>query len=220
MIHVDGPKQWTNTGKNEAMAEAVLSALHRKDLVTDAQRDYLAGLLSPEAAAATGLPVEPDAQAAYVLATLLNPAVRRTVSPAIRDVTATARVSAERRTEVVGELALRPILSLASILPKSDQARTQIEEMAPAYPARVGSASIRQEAGRSPAAIPACYWKRPSQSWPRPPPTPPPRAGRHGLSSRPWRSSTSRGPKRCSASRSAAAGRTWTRGARVTSWPP
>lgn len=77
MIHVDGPKQWTNTGKNEAMAEAVLSALHRKDLVTDAQRDYLAGLLSPEAAAATGLPVEPDAQAAYVLATLLNPAVRR-----------------------------------------------------------------------------------------------------------------------------------------------
>jgi hypothetical protein len=133
MIHVDGPKQWSNTGKNEAMAEAVLNALHRNDQVTQAQRDYLAGLLSPTAAAAVGLPVETDAQAAYVLATLLDPAVRQTISPAIRDVTATARVTGARRAEVVAELALRPIRSLASVLPQGDPARTQIENMAPAY---------------------------------------------------------------------------------------
>ena len=41
--------------------------------------------------------MEPDAQAAYVLATLLDPAVRKIVHPAIRDVTAAARVSPSRK---------------------------------------------------------------------------------------------------------------------------
>jgi hypothetical protein len=133
MIHVEGPKQWSNTGKNEAMAEAVISALYRNEHATATERDYLAGLLAPDAAAAAGLPVESDAQAAYVLAKLFDPAVRTTVSPAIRDVTATARVSASRRADVAAELALRPIRSLASVLPANDRARSQIEEMAPAY---------------------------------------------------------------------------------------
>lgn len=133
LLHVDGAKQWSTTGKNEAMAEAVLNALHRNELVTGVQRDYLAGLLAPAAAAAAGLPVEPDAQAAYVLATLLDPAARTTVSPAIRDVTATARVTAARKAEVAAELALRPIRSLAGVLPAGDPARAQIEEMSPVY---------------------------------------------------------------------------------------
>jgi hypothetical protein len=133
VIHVAGPKQWSNTGKNEAMAEAVLDALHRNEHVTQAQRDYLAGLLTPAAAAGVGLPVEADAQAAFVLATLLDPAVRHTVSWAIRDVTAIARVTGARKAEVAAELALRPIRSLASVLPQGDLARTQIENMAPAY---------------------------------------------------------------------------------------
>lgn len=145
MIHVDGPKQWSNTGKNEAMAEAVLNALYRNDLVTEVKRDYLAGLLPPGAAATVGLPVEADAQAAYVLATLLDPAVRTTVSPAIRDVTATARVTAARKAEVAAELALRPIRSLAGVLPQGDPARAQIEEMAPVY--RRASRMTRYSAG-------------------------------------------------------------------------
>ena len=96
-----------------SMAEAVLSALHRNDLVTAVQRDYLAGLLSPRTAAAVGLPVNPDAQAAYVLAKLLDPALTATVAPAIRDVTSTARVTAARKAEVAAELAMRPIRSQA-----------------------------------------------------------------------------------------------------------
>lgn len=133
MLHVDGPKQWSYTGKNEAMAEAVLSALHRNDIVTAVQRDYLAGLLSPQAAAAVGLPVEPDAQAAYVIATLLDPALRSTVAPAIRDVTAVARVTGSRKAEVAAELAMRPIGSLVGVLPAGDPARVQIEGMRPVY---------------------------------------------------------------------------------------
>lgn len=133
MIHVDGAKQWSIVGKNEAMAEAILNALHRNDLLTEVKRDYLAGLLSPTDAEAVGLPVQADAQAAYVLATLLNPAVKTTVSLAIRDVTATARVTGARKADVVGELALRPIRSLASVLPQGDPARSQIEEMVPVY---------------------------------------------------------------------------------------
>jgi hypothetical protein len=133
MLHVDGPKQWSYAGKNEAMAEAVLSALYRNDLVTAVERDYLGGLLPPQTAAAAGLPVEPDAQAAYVIATLLDPALTSTVAPAIRDVTAMARVTASRKAEVAAELAMRPIGSLAGVLPAGDPARAQIEGMRPVY---------------------------------------------------------------------------------------
>lgn len=135
MIHVDGPRQWSNTGKNEAMAESVLNALHRDDSgrVSALKREYLAGLLTPEQAAANSLPVEADAQSAYVLATLLDPSVSRLVSRAIRDVTATARVTGGRKAEVVAELALRPIRSLASTLDQADPAREEIDQMAPAY---------------------------------------------------------------------------------------
>jgi hypothetical protein len=80
-----------------------------------------------------------------VLAKLLDPALTATVAPAIRDVTSTARVTAARKAEVAAELAMRPIRSLAGILPASDPARAKIEEMAPVY--RRASRMKRYSAG-------------------------------------------------------------------------
>jgi hypothetical protein len=133
MLHVDPPRPWTPTGKLEAMAEAVLEVLRSADVLDDTRHDYLAGLLTPEAAGEAGLPTLRDEQAAHVLATLLQPDLRPLVDRGIMDVTAKKSVSAGRRTDVVAELALRPTRSAAVTLPAGDPARGRANAMRAAY---------------------------------------------------------------------------------------
>ncbi|HEX4101459.1 MAG TPA: hypothetical protein VHY21_13115 [Pseudonocardiaceae bacterium] len=133
MLHVDPPRPWTPTGKLEAMAEAVLEVLRSASVLDDTRHDYLAGLLTPEAAAAAGLPTQRDEQAAHVLATLLQPDLRDLVDRGIMDVTAKKSVTANRRSDVVAELALRPTRSAAVILPPGDPARERANAMRAAY---------------------------------------------------------------------------------------
>jgi hypothetical protein len=133
MLHVDPPRPWTPTGKLEAMAEAVLEVLRSANVLDDTRHDYLAGLLTPEAAGEAGLPTLPDEQAAHVLATLLQPDLRPLVDRGIMDVTAKKSVSAGRRTDVVAELALRPTRSAAVTLPVGDPARGRANAMRAAY---------------------------------------------------------------------------------------
>ncbi|MGV9667377.1 hypothetical protein [Nocardia niigatensis] len=133
MLHVDPPRPWTPTGKLEAMAEAVLEVLRSANVLDDVRHDYLAGLLTPEAAEAAGLPTQPDEQAAYVLATLLKRDLRELVDRGIMDVTAKKSVSAGRRTDVVAELALRPTRSAAVALPPGDPVRERATAMRAAY---------------------------------------------------------------------------------------
>jgi hypothetical protein len=133
MLHVDPPRPWTQTGKFEAMAESVLEVLRSANVLDDTRHDYLAGLLTPEAAAEAGLPTLRDEQAAHVLATLLQPDLRHLVDRGIMDVTAKKSVSAGRRTDVVAELALRPTRSAAVTLPVGDPARARASAMRAAY---------------------------------------------------------------------------------------
>ncbi|MFJ5778793.1 hypothetical protein [Streptomyces sp. NPDC093094] len=133
MLHVDPPRPWSQTGKLEAMAEAVLDVLRVDGVLDDSVHDYLAGLLTPSEAKDAGLPVERDAQAAYVLATLLREHHRELVERGIRDVTAKKSVSAGRRTEVIAELALRPTRSVATTLEVGHPERVRAERMRAAY---------------------------------------------------------------------------------------
>ncbi|MEU3514615.1 hypothetical protein ABZ770_04885 [Streptomyces sp. NPDC006654] len=133
MLHVDPPRPWSQTGKLEAMAEAVLDVLRADGVLSDPVHDYLAGLLTPREAKEAGLPVERDEQAAYVLATLLREQHRELVDRGIRDVTAKKSVSAGRRTEVIAELALRPTRSIATTLAFGDPERLRAERMRAAY---------------------------------------------------------------------------------------
>lgn len=133
LLHVDPPKPWSPTGKLEAMAEAVLQVLREAQVVDDNIHDFLAGLLSPAEAAAAGLPTERDSQAAFVLATLLQPQHREMVDRGIRDVTAKKSVSVGRRTDVVAELALRPTRSESITLPPNSAGRIRAEQMRAAY---------------------------------------------------------------------------------------
>ena len=133
MLHVDPPRPWSQTGKLEAMAEAVLDVLRGVDVLDDPVHDYLAGLLTPDQAKAHGLPVEYDEQAAFVLATLLRVQHRDLVDRGIRDVTAQRNVGAGRRTDVIAELALRPTRSLATTMSASDPARARAERMRAPY---------------------------------------------------------------------------------------
>jgi len=133
MLHVDPPRPWTPTGKLEAMAEAVLEVLRSASVLDDSRHDYLAGLLTPAAAAEAGLPTLRDEQAAYILATLLQPDLRDLVDRGIMDVTAKKSVTAPRRTDVVAELALRPTRSAAVTLRLGDPERERASAMRAAY---------------------------------------------------------------------------------------
>ena len=115
------------------MAEAVLEVLRSASVLDDTRHDYLAGLLTPEAAAEAGLPTLRDEQAAYILATLLQPDLRDLVDRGIMDVTAKKSVTANRRTDVVAELALRPTRSAAVTLRLGDPARERAGAMRAAY---------------------------------------------------------------------------------------
>lgn len=133
MLHVDPPRPWTPTGKLEAMAESVLEVLRSAQVLDDAHHDYLAGLLTPDAAKTAGLPTLRDEQAAYVLATLLRPDLRELVERGIMDVTAKKSVSAPRRNDVIAELALRPTRSEAVALPAGHPTRDRAGAMRAAY---------------------------------------------------------------------------------------
>ena len=133
MLHVDPPRPWTPTGKLEAMAESVLEVLRSANVLDDTRHDYLGGLLTPGAAEAAELPTLRDAQAAYVLATLLQPDLRELVDRGIMDVTAKNSVTVGRRTDVVAELALRPTRSEAVPLQAGDQTRERANTMRAAY---------------------------------------------------------------------------------------
>ncbi|MCS0638698.1 hypothetical protein NX801_24190 [Streptomyces sp. LP05-1] len=133
MLHVDPPRPWSQTGKLEAMAEAVLDVLRGADVLDDPVHDYLAGLLTPEQAKIEGLPIERDEQAAFVLAALLREHHRELVERGIRDVTAKKSVSASRRTDVIAELALRPTRSIATTLDTNDPERQRAERMRASY---------------------------------------------------------------------------------------
>lgn len=133
MLHVDPPRPWTPTGKLEAMAEAVLEVLRSANVLDDIHHDYLAGLLTPQAAEEAGLPTERDEQAANVLAVLLKSDLRTLVDQGIMEVTAKRSVTAPRRNDVVAELALRPTRSAAVTLPAGDPARERSAAMRAAY---------------------------------------------------------------------------------------
>jgi hypothetical protein len=133
MLHVDPPRPWTPTGKLEAMAEAVLEVLRSANVLDEARHDYLAGMLTPQAAATAGLPIERDEQAAYVLATLLQFDLRHLVDRGIMEVTAKRSVTAPRRNDVIAELALRPTRSAAVVLGASDPERNRATTMRAAY---------------------------------------------------------------------------------------
>jgi hypothetical protein len=157
MLHVDPPRPWTPTGKLEAMAEAVLEVLRSARVLDDAQHDYLAGLLTPDAAEAAGLPTLRDEQAAYVLATLLQQDLRDLIDRGIMDVTAKKSVTAPRRNDVIAELALRPTRSEAVTLPVGDPTRDRANAMRASYLRATHfplySASPWQVTGRSPDDI-------------------------------------------------------------------
>lgn len=133
MLHVDPPRPWTPTGKLEAMAESVLEVLRSAQVLDDSHHDYLAGLLTPDAARAAGLPTLRDEQAAHVLATLLRPDLRELIERGIMDVTAKKSVTAPRRNDVIAELALRPTRSEAVTLPVGDATRDRSIAMRAAY---------------------------------------------------------------------------------------
>ncbi|MEU5988164.1 hypothetical protein ABZ806_04215 [Spirillospora sp. NPDC047418] len=65
--HVDYPKPWGEATENEALADAIIDELERRDLITTGKADWLAGALTPEEAEAAGFNADPAVRAAAIV---------------------------------------------------------------------------------------------------------------------------------------------------------
>ncbi len=65
--HVDPPKPWGEGPENESLADEVLDELHRRDLISETEREYYAGSCTKAEAEAARLPIDPALRAARIV---------------------------------------------------------------------------------------------------------------------------------------------------------
>ncbi len=65
--HVDYPKPWGPATESEALADAVVDELQRRDLITAGTADWLSGVLTPEEARAAGFSADPAVRTAAIV---------------------------------------------------------------------------------------------------------------------------------------------------------
>lgn len=120
--HVDPPKPWGEGPENESLADEVLDELHRRDLISETQRDYFAGSCTRSEAAAAHLPTDPVLRAAQIVQLFTTDDER--VDEAIR-VAVTSQSTRKRITpKLMNELATALILRAVADDPaKIDQTR-------------------------------------------------------------------------------------------------
>jgi hypothetical protein len=116
LTHIRPPKPYGRAVERDAMADAVLDTLsrpigRRSPVITEVERDWLAGRLTQAERDSNSLPSEPDVRAAEIIRTLLygGRATAVRVNRGIRALTAEQRPSSETRTDIVVELILRTV---------------------------------------------------------------------------------------------------------------
>ncbi len=120
--HVDPPKPWGEGPENESLADEVLDELHRRDLISETEREYYAGSCTKSEAEAARLPVDPALRAARIVR--LFTSRDADISDAIR-VAVTSQSTRKRiTTKLMNDLATALILRAVADEPaKVDQLR-------------------------------------------------------------------------------------------------
>lgn len=109
--HVDFPKPWGEATENEALGDAVIAELERRDLITRREAEWLAGALTPEDARAAGFSAEPSIRAARVvrLFTDGNPKIYEAVRIAITTQSTRKRITNKLLFQIATSLVLRSV---------------------------------------------------------------------------------------------------------------
>ncbi|RZU46528.1 hypothetical protein EV385_6602 [Krasilnikovia cinnamomea] len=109
--HVDYPKPWGAATENEALADAVIDELQRRDLVTAGKADWLSGVLTPEEAQAAGFSADPTVRTAAIvrLFTDHDPRTHQAVRVAITSQSTRKNTSPKLLFELATSLVLRSV---------------------------------------------------------------------------------------------------------------
>jgi hypothetical protein len=109
--HVDYPKPWGEATENEALGDAVVGELERRNLITPGKADWLIGSLTPEDAKAAGFSDDPAIRAATIarIFTDRDPDVHEAVRIAITTQSTRKRITAKLLLDVASSLILRSV---------------------------------------------------------------------------------------------------------------
>lgn len=109
--HVDYPKPWGEATENEALADAVITELESRNLITPGKADWLAGALTPEEAAAAGFNSDPAIRAATItrLLTDRDAPIHDAVRTAITSQSTRKKITAKLLLDIGTSLVLRSI---------------------------------------------------------------------------------------------------------------
>jgi len=109
--HVDYPKPWGEAAENESLADAVIDELERRGLITRGKADWLAGVLSPEEAEASGFSADPGVRAAAIIRCMTDrrPDVHEAVRVAITSQSTRKNTSPKLLFELATSLILRSV---------------------------------------------------------------------------------------------------------------
>ncbi|MFC7595913.1 hypothetical protein ACFQU3_11380 [Terrabacter sp. GCM10028922] len=107
LIHVEPPTPWGDAAGGDKRADSVLDELERLGRIDTTRKRYLAGLLSPEDAAAAGFDGSLDGRAAEIFFDLCRRANANAVNRALRRI-GMHQPTPFNRLEVATELAVRP----------------------------------------------------------------------------------------------------------------
>ncbi|WP_202633009.1 hypothetical protein [Bradyrhizobium sp. LCT2] len=120
--HVDPPKPWGEGPENESLADEVLDELYRRDLISEAQRDYYAGSCTRAEARAAHLPDDPVQRAAQIvrLFTSKDERVDEAIRVAVTSQSTRKRITSKLMNELATALVLRAVADDRS---KVDQIR-------------------------------------------------------------------------------------------------
>ncbi|WP_139807277.1 MULTISPECIES: hypothetical protein [Mycobacterium] len=109
--HVDYPKPWGEAAENEALADAVIEELERRDLITTGNALWLLGELTPDEAAEAGFSPDPAIRTAAIvrLFTDKNPDIHAAIRIAITSQSTRKRITTKLLHDIATSLVLRSV---------------------------------------------------------------------------------------------------------------
>lgn len=109
--HVDPPKPWGDGPENEALADEVLEEMRRRGLISQNERDYLAGSSTREQARAANLPDDPVLRATRIvrLMTSDDESIKAAIRVAVTSQSTRKRITTQLINDLTAALILRAI---------------------------------------------------------------------------------------------------------------
>jgi hypothetical protein len=109
--HVDYPKPWGEATENEALADAIIDELERRNLITTGQAEWLTGVLTPAEAETHGFSADPAVRTAAIVRLLTdrNPRIHQAVRVAITTQSTRKKTSPKLLFDLATSLVLRSV---------------------------------------------------------------------------------------------------------------